>query len=125
MRSNDIRNFKQMTITGDELENIFIPDKRKVCQTCHKVRIKTLISKYFFLKIIEKISAVAKDIIIKIPINKTIINMINRFNKMRILINMVDRFHRKKSKIIPDKILKKMKMNLILNLRRMKKEISM
>ena len=48
MRSNAIRNFKQMTITGDELENIFIPDKRKVCQTCHKVRIKALISKYDF-----------------------------------------------------------------------------
>ena len=29
MRSNAIRNFKQMTITGDELENIFIRDKEK------------------------------------------------------------------------------------------------
>ena len=37
-----------MNITGDELENIFIPDKRKVCNTCHKVRIKGLISKYDF-----------------------------------------------------------------------------
>ena len=37
-----------MNITGNELENIFIPEKRKICQTCHKIRIKTLISKYGF-----------------------------------------------------------------------------
>ena len=37
-----------MSITGNELENIFIPEKRKICQTCHKIRIKTLISKYNF-----------------------------------------------------------------------------
>ena len=48
MRSRAINNFKRMTLTGNELENIFIPEKRKVCQTCHKIRIKTLISKYNF-----------------------------------------------------------------------------
>ena len=37
-----------MELTGDELENIFFPDKRIVCNTCHKIRIKTLISKYDF-----------------------------------------------------------------------------
>ena len=37
-----------MNITGNELENIFIPDKNKICKTCHKVRIKSLISKYDF-----------------------------------------------------------------------------
>ena len=37
-----------MNITGNELENIFIPEKRKICQTCHKIRIKALISKFGF-----------------------------------------------------------------------------
>ena len=37
-----------MTLTGNELENIFIHEKIKVCQTCHKIIIKTLISKYNF-----------------------------------------------------------------------------
>ena len=37
-----------MELTGNELENIFFPDKRIVCNTCHKIRIKTLISKYDF-----------------------------------------------------------------------------
>ena len=37
-----------MELTGDELENIFFPDKGIVCNTCHKIRIKTLISKYDF-----------------------------------------------------------------------------
>ena len=37
-----------MELTGNELEKNYIPDKRKVCNTCHKIRIKTLISKYDF-----------------------------------------------------------------------------
>ena len=37
-----------MELTGDELENIFFPDKRIVCKTCQKIQIKTLISKYDF-----------------------------------------------------------------------------
>ena len=37
-----------MELTGNELEKIFIQDKRKVCNTCHKIRIKTHISKYDF-----------------------------------------------------------------------------
>ena len=48
MRKSAIDNFKRMELTGDELENIFFPDKRIVCNTCHKIRIKTLISKYDF-----------------------------------------------------------------------------
>ena len=39
-----------MNITGNELENIFIPEKRKICQTCHKIRIKALISKFGFVE---------------------------------------------------------------------------
>ena len=39
-----------MTLIPRELENIFIPDRRKVCQTCHKIRIKPIISKYDFNK---------------------------------------------------------------------------
>ena len=48
MRKSAIDNFKRMELTGDELENIFFPDKRIVCNTCHKIRIKTLIFKYDF-----------------------------------------------------------------------------
>ena len=48
MRRNAIDNFKRMTLTPRELEKIFIPNKRKVCQTCHKIRIKSQISKYDF-----------------------------------------------------------------------------
>ena len=46
MRKNSINRFKQMNIIGNELEDIFIPEKRKISQTCHKIRLKTLISKY-------------------------------------------------------------------------------
>ena len=48
MRKSAIDNFKRMELTGNELGNIFFPDKRIVCNTCHKIRIKTLISKYDF-----------------------------------------------------------------------------
>ena len=48
MRKSEIDNFKRMELTGNELGNIFFPDKRIVCNTCHKIRIKTLISKYDF-----------------------------------------------------------------------------
>ena len=48
MRSRAINYFKRMTLTGNKLEDIFIPEKRKICQTCHKIGIKTLISKYNF-----------------------------------------------------------------------------
>ena len=48
MRKSEIDNFKRMELTGNELENIFFPDKRIVCNTCHKIRIKTFISKYDF-----------------------------------------------------------------------------
>ena len=103
MRKNAMNRFKQMNITGNELEDIFIPEKRKICQNCHKIRIKTL------MKLVEKISAFAKVIITKISINILIIYI----------------FHRMKSKIFPVKMLKKTKLNLKLNLRRMKKEINM
>ena len=48
MRKRAIDNIKRMSLTGNELENIFFPEKRIVCKTCHKIRIKSRISKYDF-----------------------------------------------------------------------------
>ncbi len=40
MRSAAINKFTKIKLSQNEMEDIFIPETRKVCQTCHKVRIK-------------------------------------------------------------------------------------
>ena len=45
MRRNAINDFLKVNLTKEEMENIFIPEKRRVCQTCKKVRIKKKIDK--------------------------------------------------------------------------------
>ena len=40
MRSAAINRFTRIKLSPNEMEDIFIPETRKVCQTCHKVRIK-------------------------------------------------------------------------------------
>jgi len=47
-RIDAINNFKNIELTQEEMENIFIPEKRRVCQTCHKVRIKKKIDRIDF-----------------------------------------------------------------------------
>jgi len=44
MRRRAIRNFTSIRLSRTEMEDIFIPERRPVCQTCHKVRIKKKIS---------------------------------------------------------------------------------
>ena len=48
MRKSAIRDFTHIKLTQDEMANIFLPDKRIVCKSCKKVRIKKFISKYGF-----------------------------------------------------------------------------
>ena len=48
MRSSAINNFKNIELSKDEMEDIFIPEIKRVCQTCHKVRIKKRIDRRDF-----------------------------------------------------------------------------
>ena len=40
MRKIALDNFLAIELSEDEMEKIFIPETRGVCQTCHKVRLK-------------------------------------------------------------------------------------
>ena len=44
MRNTAINNFKNMELRDDEMINVLTPEKRKVCQSCHKVRIRKKIN---------------------------------------------------------------------------------
>ena len=87
MRKSAIDIFKRMELTGNELENIFFPDKRIVCNTCHKIRIKTFISKYDFdegIKIIFVFARIRKIDREGITISKrTKSNSLNRMKSKR------------------------------------------
>ena len=48
MRKTAISDFTQIQLSQDEISDIFLPEKRIVCRSCRKVRIKKLISKYGF-----------------------------------------------------------------------------
>ena len=44
MRKAAINKFKNMELSDDEKIDIFTPEKRKVCQSCHKVKIRKIIN---------------------------------------------------------------------------------
>ena len=48
MRKTPVGNFINIKLTKDEMESICIPETRKVCQTCHKVRINKKINRREF-----------------------------------------------------------------------------
>ena len=48
MRRTAIDNFLAIELSEEEMERIFVPETRRVCQTCHKVRLKKKIDRANF-----------------------------------------------------------------------------
>ena len=71
MRREAIDKFLDSKLSKDEMEDIFIPETRRVCQTCHKVRLRKKLIEVTFHQNIEGLYALVFIIIKIIIINQT------------------------------------------------------